>query len=481
MTADTILIDVAPGETRIALLEDGRLEGIVIDRAGHESIVGNIYLGRVESVVDGLQAAFVDIGLGKSGFLALPEVRPPDADEKAGIGDFLNEGDSVVVQVLRDPIEDKGAKLTARIGISGRDLVFKPGQPGVSISRRIDDEGERQRLGDLMAEIADEGEGFILRTAAADAEAEDLRTEAERLRDRWHAVEDAGAGGRAPLRLLRDEEPAVAVLRDHGGADLDRVVVDDPDMLARLRAYAEREMPEISRHIESHTGRRALFDTHGVEEMIEEAFDCVVELPSGGSLIISEMPALTAIDVNTGGATDGGKEHTALVTNREAAVEIARQIRLRNLSGLMVADFAPLRRDDHRGAVLDALRRAMANDPLQPHVIGYTRLGLVEMTRRRRGPSLGEVLGGEPSAPVKSELSVALEALRAVLREAAAHPGSDLVIEAAPTVVEALQGEARRALAETETRLAVKIGVRGDADYGPEAFAVVPAGSGEMK
>lgn len=469
MTTDHILINVAPGETRVAGLSDGRLDEFSIFRAGAESIAGNIYLGRVEGVVDGLGAAFVEIGLARSGFLALPEVRPADAENGDEIADYLSEGDTVLVQVLRDPVEDKGAKLTTRISLTGRDLIFQPGQPGVAISRRISDPDERERLMDLLEGLAGDGEGFILRTAAAEAEPEDLEREIERLRKRWAGIEQGQGNARAPACLYKEAEPVLALLRDHGGGGLDAITVDDGDLLAVLRDFATEEMPDILNLIERHDGPGDLFDAFDVEDMIDEAFDPEVPLPSGGSLIISEMPALTAIDVNTGG---GSGRHRSEI-NRDAADEIGRQIRLRNLSGLLIIDFVSMKRDEDRDAVLARLRRALADDPLRPHVIGFTRLGLVEMTRRRRGPSLGEVLG-EAEPPVRSAHTIALEALRQVLREAAAAPAAGFVLQSAPSVVAALEGIAQRARRDTEARLGSEIVLEPDSGYGPEEYDVRP-------
>jgi len=465
-----ILINVAPGETRVAYLDDGRLEEFHAIRAGAESVAGNIYLGRVEGVVGNLGAAFVEIGLERSGFLALPEVRPPDSDnDNDEIGDFLNEGDAVLVQVLRDPIEDKGAKLTTRISLTGRDLIYQPGQPGVAISRRISDPGERDRLMDLVQGLAAEGDGFILRTAAAEAEPEDLKREVERLHARWDGIEQGRGQARAPARLYREAEPVFALLRDHGGGGLDAITVDDANLLSALRAFATEEMPDIGNLLEPHDGRDDLFDAFDVEDQIDEAFDPEVPLPSGGSLIISEMPALTAIDVNTGG---GSGRHRVEI-NRDAADEIGRQIRLRNLSGLLIIDFVSMKRDEDRDSVLVRLRRALDDDPLRPHVIGFTRLGLVEMTRRRRGPSLGEVLG-EAEPPIRSAHTIALEALRQVLREAAAAPAAGFVLQTAPSVVEALEDVAAPARRDTESRLGSKIVLEPDSSCGPEEYDVRP-------
>jgi len=401
MTIDHILISTSPGETRTALLADGRLVEVFMSRAGAESLVGNIYLGRVLSVNKGLDAAFVDTGTGRDGFLALPEVRPPGGTDsgpdsgtegvKDGIGDYLNEGASVLVQVLRDAAEDKGPKLTTRMTLPGVHLIYRPRQAGVGVSRRISDDAERDRLLGLVTKLAPEGlkedlkedGGFIVRTAAAGAEDGVIEAEAGRLTARWRGVEEQAETAGAPRLLIGEATPALRALRDAGGAGIKKILADDAETLAGLRGFCEAEMPAVAPLCALHQGPEALFDAYGVEEQIDAALSPRVALPGGGSLIISQTPALCAIDVNTGAADEGSRERTAGRVNREAAREIARQIRLRNLSGLIVADFVPVRGAGPKQAVLDALRQAAADDTLPVYVGGYTRLGLVEMTRPR--------------------------------------------------------------------------------------------------
>ncbi len=480
MRPDHILISVSPGETRIAYLNQGQLIGLEFERSGRESRVGDIYLGRVEGVIHNLQAAFIDIGLARSGFLALPEARPvrtsPDERDDA-IGNYVKEGDAVVVQVLRDAEEDKGPKITVRASLSGRDLVYTPGQTGVVVSRRITDADERQRLSTVIGATAGDDGGFILRTAAQEAEDEDLVAETERLRDRWSAIEAAAANANAPALVYRDLDAATRALREFGSADLERITIDDGETMQRIRAYAEAETPDLVQLIESHDGSEPLFDTHGVEELIDAALSPVVGLPSGGSLIISETPALTAIDVNTGGAGGGGREQTALDVNREAAAEIAKQVRLRNISGLLVIDFIRMRRDENRETVLSAFRRALMGDAQQPQVIGFTALGLVEMTRRRQGASLSEIVCADPAdGYLKSPLTTALEALRGVLREAAAGAAAEFVLEVSPTVAGALSGAASTAFEATRTRLGGGLKVAAVEGLAVDAFRVTRGG-----
>ncbi len=482
MSTEQILINVAPGETRLAFLEKNRLSGLVLSRAGQESLVSNIYLGRVTAVLDGLQAAFVEIGVERAGFLALADLQPHGEGRREDlrrdqIANYVSEGDAIVVQVLRDPEEDKGAKLTARVSLTGRDVIFSPGQKGFSLSRRISDATERERLTTLMEKILPEeaNGGFVLRTAAQEAEDEDLEAEVRHMMERWKTIEADRQGAEAPALLQRELEPAFAALRDFGGVDLEAIHVDDGDLFNRLKEYATENTHDLLDLIQLHKGPEPLFDTHGIEEMIDAALDPYVPLPSGGNIIISETPALTAIDVNTGANTGGGRENNALNSNEEAAVELANQVQLRNLSGLLIVDFVSMRRRDNQEKLQQTLRKVMGQDPLRPHVVGFTKLGLAEMTRRRRGPSLSEILAGETAAPVKSAETVALEVLRAVLKQAAAAPSAAFSVRAAPDVIEALGGPVEAGRKEVEARLGSALALNADADFRRESYHVEKA------
>lgn len=476
MAAERIYINGAPGETRIAILEGGKLSDLVIARMGRESLVGNIYLGRVTAVLDGLQAAFIEIGEERAGFLSVADLRPhADQQRDDRIANYISEGDSLLVQVLRDPEEDKGAKLTGRVTLTGRDMIFAPGQSGVTLSRKITGDDERQRLNDIMAKIVPEGTdgAFVLRTVAAEAEHEDLDDGVKRALQRWKDIQKRQEKATPPECLDKELAPPFAILRDYGGTDLESLVCDDPTLLAELKKFAEDEMPDLEEAISGPTEKGALFSTLGVEEMIDSALDPVVQLPSGGSIIISETPALTAIDVNTGSASGGGREQTALMTNEEAADEIAHQIRLRNLSGLLVVDFVSMRRRENQETVYRKVRRCVGEDPLRPHVVGFTKLGLLEMTRRRKGPSLSEIVSGSLAVARKSPETVGLEALRGVLAEAQATPAPTYTIEASGDVVAVLKGALADTLKATEKQNGYAIKTKAVANFAAEAFQVV--------
>lgn len=489
MTIEQILIEAGPGETRIALMEGERLRELTVARADDCGAVGNVYLGRVERVLAGIAAAFVDIGLGRSGFLGLAEARPaglpsgtagaPPADR---ITDYVSEGDAVLVQVQRDATGDKGAKLTTRIGLTGRALVLLPGAGDVLLSRRIAGEAERARLLALLADLREGDEGLILRTAGLAAPAEALRRELESLRAAWRGILEKRKGAPPPACLLAEPGPVRRALRDEAGPTVRRIVVEGARMLADLAAFCREQAPELEARLHGHAEATPLFEALGVEEQIEAALAERVALPSGGSLIVQPTAALVAIDVNTGGRVEGGgPEETALATNLEAAAEIARQMRLRNLSGMVMVDFVPMKRRPHQAEVLARLRTAVADDRLPVHVFGFTPLGVVEMTRPRHGETLAERLGVPcracgGSGRVRSPATVAAAVLRRVLREAGKTPGAPIEAAAAPAVVETLRTAMAEALAETEEKLGAPLRLNADAALAADVFRVA-AGS----
>ena len=487
---DQVLINVAPGETRVAFMDGDRLVELAVARATGGGVAGDIFAGRVEKVVPAIQAAFVAIGLARSGFLALAEARPPGAVAGEGerITDYVSEGDEVLVQIQQDPHGDKGAKLTTRLTVAGRHLVYTPGQPEIRVSRRIGSEDERARLSALVGELGAEGEGFILRTGAAGAERAALERDVAYLRATWAEIEGKRGSAAPPVCLYCEQNPLRRVVRDETTADLRRIVVDDAGALAEARALCERLAPGAADLLELHRGPPTLFEAHGVEDQIDSALVPRIDLAGGGSVLIEETAALTAIDVNTGGGSaDAGPEESARLTNLEAAAEIARQIRLRGIGGLVVVDFVSMRRRHHETEVLEAFKSAIAGDRVPVHVAGFTRFGLVEMTRERRHASLSQNLL-EPcpacgaAGLARSAETVAFEALRRVLAEARARPGKPLRLTAAPAVVEVLRGRAGAALGEVEERLGRSIELDADGKLGRGEFDVAAVrGAGEVE
>ena len=485
--AARVLISVRPGYTRTAIVENNHLTDMIIHDDGQESLVGGIYLGRVEKVLRHLAAAFVDLGGGISGFLAAAEARPPGTNAAAELSSYLTEGQAIIVQVQRDGFEDKGPKLTTGIAINGRAMILTPGAPGVRVSRRIGDKAERDRLQSIAEDLAGENHGFIIRTAAAGIGQDELRHTAQSLHRDWADIIASADRVTAPARLSPAMIPAQHVLRDFAPADVSQIFIDDPTTLTETRAWCHDTAPELAESLSLHTGVSTLFESHDVqvsgggedsiEAALDEALSSSLVLPSGGSVVFSETPALVAIDVNAGGTAKGGQGQTALATNLEAVDLIARQVRLRNLSGLLVVDFVSSKKKKDQTAVQDALKRAVADDPAQVFVGGFTRFGLMEMTRRRNRPSLTSLLL-QPCAPCDgqgralSPRSLAYRALDRLAREADATPAAHIALNASPAIVEALRGPARPALVAINERFGRSFAVLADSDLTTDSFEI---------
>lgn len=479
MAIDEILISALPGETRVALLEEGRLVEFVAARADLESRVGAIYLGRVTKVVPGIAAAFVELGLERAGFLALDDARPWGTT--AGkITAHVHEGDAVLVQVIQDATGDKGARLTAHVILSGRCLEFAPGRKGVNFAPGIAKEAQ-ERFAGLTRTMAGNGDGLIVSAAAIDAEPAMLGRDAAALHETWRGIERRRAVATPPERLHAAPDTVARMLRGLDASAVRRVAVDDAEAFASVRALLENDRPELLARLMRHKGVDDLFAEHAVNEQVESALAPSVSLPSGGTIVIDEATALTAIDVNT--AADAGRgppDAVARRTNEEAVLAIARALRLRNVGGLIVVDFVPVYRRRHRDDILARLRQAVADDPAGVEVAGFTRLGLLEMTRRRTRPSLLNALttpcpGTGGTGRVKTPATAAFDALRAVRREARARPTVAFAVRATPAVIAAFEGAAAAARAGLEARLGRTLVLRSDATVAPGDFVIEPA------
>jgi ribonuclease G len=463
-----VLINVGAAEIRIAVMENGQLQELSLERLigsddfqrgrgkshNPHNLLGTIILGRVLRVLPGMQAAFVDIGFDRAGFLGAREARclsgpsNPDDERAPKITDCVREGDNVIVQIIKDPIGDKGARLSANVTLPGRLLVLVPKQPGIALSRRIEDEGERTRLAEICRTML-EGEagslvpdgGYIVRSAAISAGLIDLRQDAERLAELWRAVVAKRRNARAPAMLHRDVHPVERAMRDKVDARTIRVLIDDPDALEVARAYCHAAMPEAESKIQLFTGPGRLFDMHALEEEIDGLTEPRVPLPSGGWITIETTEALTAIDVNSGSFTEAtGLEETSLRVNLEAAMEIGRQIRLRGLGGLIVVDFIHLKDTDNAQGVLDVLAASLERDGTPTQISSMSDFGLVEITRKRVREPLTRILTETCHACCgrgrrHTRESVALDVIRAVERTATAVPGKLITVHAAPDVV----------------------------------------------
>ena len=416
---DEILIDCLPGETRAALLSGGRLVALGIHRPGQASQVGAVVRGRITSVRRDQGAAYVDIGAGKAGFLSLRRGAKPPA-----------QGAAVVVQVVKDAVEDKGPGLTDRPLVAGRFLTLRPGQAGIERSRRLDPDAFA-RAAKALQPFAAAMDGFLVNPVAADASDAALLAEAKALGDAWA---EAVARKGAPQKLLPAPDPLLRAVLDHA-ASVKTVLVDDAETLNRLGAGLKALAPELAHLPRHHAGPAPLFKRHDLELQIDEATAPRVRLPGGGALIVDELAALAVIDVDMAAQESGGnQEDAALAANLEAANEIARQLRLRDIGGIAVVDFLRMGKGDNRRRVVEALRRAASGDPQQVDVLGMTPAGLVELTRRRGRPALSRLLRDNP-------LAAGFALVRAAMAEAAAQPGRKLIARAAPGVVKALERE----------------------------------------
>ncbi|HLI09979.1 MAG TPA: Rne/Rng family ribonuclease [Alphaproteobacteria bacterium] len=480
LAIDEILFNLSPGETRAALVSRGRLVELAIARAARPSLVGNIYLARLGKVVAGANGAFVELGSGGTGFLPLGEIKA--LHDRLGApmprSRHPSEGAAALMQVVKDATGAKGPQLSAQLALPGRWLVLTPTRAGVSVSRRIGSIEERRRLERILAPQLAAGEGVTLRTAAEGVAETALLDELARLRRAWAMLLDRARAATPPALIHAEADVVARVLRDHGGRDLRRVICDSREALARA-ADCLAGLPDSRIDLQLEPPSSPLFARHDIEDQIAAALEPIVALPSGGRLVIGALEALTAIDVDTARRAGSERfEDVVLAVNLEAAAEIARQVRLRNLAGLIVVDFVHMERPAYRKRVIGALHAAFADDPLQVRLGGMTALGLFEMTRKRVRPSLRDMLTApcdacEGGGRVRSAEAVAYELLRAVERMAAATPGRALTAIAAAAVIAALEGEAGPARRALEARLGASIALRADPQRRREQFEIV--------
>jgi ribonuclease G len=426
---EDILINITPQETRVAILLAGTVQELHIERSATRGLVANIYMGRVARVLPGMQSAFVDIGLERAGFLHVADIwesRQFGGDKTPPIERLLHEGDALMVQVVKDPIGTKGARLSTQVSLAGRMLVYLPQDPHIGVSQRIESETERAHLREMIARLLPAGEtgGYIVRTSAEDASDADLHADIEYLRKRWSQVHDASRQAAAPALLYRELLLAQRVLRDVVNEHTASVQVDSRENFVLLQAFAEQYVPQVSGRLQHYSGERPLFDLYQIDEEIEKALARRVDLKSGGYLIIDQTEAMTTVDVNTGGFVGTRNfDDTVFKTNLEAAQAIGRQLRLRNLGGIIVIDFIDMALAQHRDAVLGELRKALARDRTRVTISGFTQLGLIEVTRKRTRESLAHILcepcsvcGGRGA--IKTARTVCYDVLREILREA---------------------------------------------------------------
>jgi len=481
---EEILINVSPILTRVARVFDGELIDFSIEPTGRRSPIGNIYLGRVLSVVPTLRAAFVDVGLARDGFLSADDAREL-AEEIEGdgplppINQLLREGDSVLVQVARDALGDKGARLATSISLPGRTLIYSPYRSGVALSRRITEESERERLTSILDGLLEDGEGVIVRTNAAGARLEEFSDELEALREVWRTVLQGADKGEAPAIVHADLGVVARAVRDYVSSPETTVLIDDADAFSVAKTYAGTVMPGLVDRMSLYTGGGSLFDRNDVEDQVAEILEPSVPLPGGGQIIIETTAALTAIDVDSKGRNRGNPEEAAVQTNIEAAEEVGRQLRLRGIGGAIVVDFIQMRRRANAERVIEALRSMLQDDPAPTDIGTISRFGLLEMTRRRAGPQLSELISRACPAcdglgQIDTAETAADHAIATADREVEENPGGSLTIIAAPDVISAIE---RAANAEAlGRRLGCAVTLRRDEDFLPDHFDVVRGG-----
>ena len=498
---EEILVDVNPFETRVALVVDGTLREIHIERPAGRSLRGNLYRGRVDRVVAGVQAAFVDIGMGRPGFLHVrdlhggrvePGSAPPD------ISKLVRPGQSLLVQVAKDPLNGKGVRLTTNLALAARTVVLLPFDTHIGVAARIVDEDERQRLKDLLARVrADVGTpyGYIVRTACQSATEDQVRDDVEELAGLWKrvsrrygqlagAMEASGEASRRAANgsLVHEELPVpTRIVRDLAGPDTRVITVNHAATFERITDYIKRCLPELSAPVAHYSGKTPLFEARGLEAAIDRALDKRVPLASGGFLVIEQTEAMSTVDVNSGRFVDScDLESTAFTTNLEAAREIPGQLRLRNIGGIIVVDFIDMVDEDHRRQVLDALVGAASGDSARFRASGFSELGLVEISRRRTRESLErqlcdscEACSGRAFA--KSPQSACYDVFRALLKRAAAGTEgvSEYLVRASQRVVDRLLDEEAPYLAALERDVLRPIRLQVEPGYASDQFDLV--------
>lgn len=486
---EEILVNVTPREVRAALLENGILQEVYIERASRRGLISNIYKGKVSRVLPGMQAAFVDIGLERTAFLHASDIaRRNGSEENNGevtvpdIRELIREGQEVVVQVVKDPLGSKGARLTMFITLPSRFLVFLPSGNGVGVSARIEDEDERVRLREEVDGMLSGDEqigGVIVRTAAEGMSRDALRADLEFLRKLWAVVQVECRKGKVKALIHEDLPLPIRVLRDLVTSDVERILVDSETDFEKMKAFTQSFLPELEPMLELYKRRRPIFDLHGTEDEIRKALERSISLKSGGYVIIDQTEAMTTIDVNTGAFVGHRNlEETIYRTNLEAAVTIARQLRLRNLGGIVIIDFIDMEEEDHRERVMQMLEQSMARDHARHQITPVSPLGLVEMTRKRTRESLQHILCEDCSncagrGFLRTAETVCFEIFREIIRQHRQFEFEEILVLAHQEVIELLLDEEARGLAELEEQIGKTIRLQPEALYLQDQFDVV--------
>ena len=479
-----ILINCTAHETRVALVSDGALEELHIERASSRGLTGNIYLGKVSRVLPGMQSAFIDVGLERAAFLHIADLwQARGSDGDAPIEKLLHEGQALMVQVLKDPLGTKGARLTTQISIAGRMLVYLPQDPHIGISQKIGDEAERNQLRERVQSLMPENEngGFIVRTLAEDANDPELQADISYLRKRWDLILQATRDNPAPMLLYQELSLSERALRDLATATTTGIRVDAAEAHESLQNFCRDYTSDMLDKLSIDSGERPLFDLYGLEDEVEKALSRRVDLKSGGYLIIDQTEAMTTIDVNTGSFVSGRNFHeTVFKNNLDAAHAIARQLRLRNLGGIIIIDFIDMDNPSHRDSVLEELKRALETDRTKISVSGFSALGLVEMTRKRTRESLAHLLcepcpACESTGQLKTAQSICYEILREIHREASQFNPQEFRILASQDVIDLFLDEESQPLALLGEQIGKPIRLQVESHYQQHQYDIVLA------
>ncbi|MBA3022976.1 ribonuclease G [Sideroxydans sp.] len=480
---EEILINVTPQETRVAVMQQGVVQELHIERGSQRGLVGNVYVGKVKRVLPGMQSAFIDIGLERSAFLHVADIweNRINGDAAKPIEKVLFEGQSVLAQVIKDPIGSKGARLSTQLSFAGRLLVYLPQEAHIGVSQRIENEEERETLRVRLQQLLppEHGGGYIIRTMAEGSTDEEMRTDVAYLDKLWGKLQQQAKQLGAPALLYKELDISLRVLRDFFGQETARILVDSRDTHQRMQAFAADFSTAAVEKLSHYIGTRPLFDLYGIEDEIESALSKRVNLKSGGYLIIDQTEALTTIDVNTGGFVGGRNfDDTIFKTNLEAAQVIARQLRLRNLGGIIICDFIDMDSQEHRDGVLEEFRKMLAMDRTRVNVNGFSALGLVEMTRKRTRESLAHVLC-EPCptcqgrGEVKTAQTVCYQILREILREARQFNAREYRILASQQVIDLFLDEESQSLAQLSDFIGKPVSLQVENLYNQEQYDVI--------
>ncbi len=482
--SEEILINVTPSETRVAIVENGVLQEVHVERSSKRGLVSNIYHGKVCRVLPGMQAAFVDIGLERTAFLHASDIRTTHSGDnehsEKQIRSLLHDGQELLVQVIKDPLGTKGARLTTHLSIPSRYLVLVPSTTDIGISHQIENEDERLRLKKIVQDASiDSKHGYIVRTAAEGTHERDLLADMSFLCRLWKKVQERIQTATVGMRVYEDFPLAMRTMRDMVNTEIDRVRIDSRETHQRAANFAQTFLPEIADRIQHYPGERPIFDIYSIEDEIQKALERHVQLKSGGYLVIDQTEAMTTIDVNTG-AFVGHRNlsETIFKTNLEAAQAVARQLRLRNLGGIIIVDFIDMTEEKHKQQVLQALEKHMTSNNSKYNISTVSALGLVEMTRKRTRESLEHILceacptcNGRGS--VKTVETTCYDIFREIMREARQFDAREYLVLACPEVVDRLIDEESTSVAELEEFISKPVKFRVEATYTQEQFDII--------